>query len=138
MKVQYVSIRPTEKAEELGLYAFTPELLASVGARYSRNNEGLDAIASKIDFNNTDKSVDSIFKMLKLGRIDYFHRGLNEIWGELSTHKETLKIADNVMLFYPLPVYFFVTKSRPELAKKLEKGINLALEDGSFKTLFQD
>jgi len=67
MKVQYVSIRPTEKAEELGLYAFTPELLASVGARYSRNNEGLDAIASKIDFNNTDKSVDSIFKMLDYG-----------------------------------------------------------------------
>ena len=67
MKVQYVSIRPTEKAEELGLYAFTPELLASVGARYSRNNEGLDSIASKIDFNNTDKSVDSIFKMLDYG-----------------------------------------------------------------------
>ena len=67
MKVQYVSIRPTEKAEELGLYAFTPELLASVGARYSRNNEGLDAIASKIDWDNQDKSVDGIFKMLDYG-----------------------------------------------------------------------
>ena len=67
MKVQYVSIRPTELAEEKGCYSFTPELLASVGARYSRNNEGLDAIASKIDPENQDKSVDSIFKMLDYG-----------------------------------------------------------------------
>ena len=67
MKVQYVSIRPTETAEEKGCYSFTPELLASVGARYSRNNEGLDAIASKIDWDNQDKSVDGIFKMLDYG-----------------------------------------------------------------------
>jgi hypothetical protein len=67
MKVQYVSIRPTELAEEKGCYSFTPELLASVGARYSRNNEGLDAIASKIDPENQEKSVDSIFKMLDYG-----------------------------------------------------------------------
>jgi hypothetical protein len=83
------------------------------------------------------KHYNSIFKMLELGRIDYFHRGLNEIWGELATYKDTLKIADNVMLFYPLPVYFFVTKSNPELAKQLEKGIRLASEDGSFKKLFE-
>ena len=69
------------------------------------------------------KNYESIFKMLELGRIDYFHRGLNEIWGELATYKETLKIADNIMLFYPLPVYFFVTKTRPDLAKKLEKKV---------------
>ena len=67
MKVQYVSIRPTETAEEKSCYSFTPELLASVGARYSRNNEGLDAIASKIDWDNQDKSVDGIFKMLDYG-----------------------------------------------------------------------
>jgi hypothetical protein len=72
MKVQYVSIRPTELAEEKGCYSFTPELLASVGARYSRNNEGLDAIASKIDWDNQDKSVDSIFKMLEAKLKNYF------------------------------------------------------------------
>ena len=46
MKVQYVSIKPTQRAEELGCHALTPELLAASGARYSRNNEGLDAIVS--------------------------------------------------------------------------------------------
>ncbi|NDB80869.1 hypothetical protein EB155_13500 [archaeon] len=74
MKVQYVSISPTSLANDMGCYALTPELLAATGARYSRNNEGLDAIASKIDFNNTDKSVDGIFKML-----DYGHQSIADM-----------------------------------------------------------
>lgn len=74
MKVQYVSICPTEKAIEENCYAFTPELLASVGARYSRNNEGLDSIASKIDKKNLEKSVDSIFRM-----IDYGHASIADM-----------------------------------------------------------
>ena len=74
MKVQYVSIIPTEKAEELGCYSLTPELLAATGARYSRNNEGLDAIVSKIDWNNLNKSVDGIFRML-----DYGHQSIADM-----------------------------------------------------------
>lgn len=74
MKVQYVSICPTEKAISENCHSFTPELLASIGARYSRNNEGLDAIASKIDYKNLDKSVDSIFKM-----IDYGHASIADM-----------------------------------------------------------
>lgn len=84
------------------------------------------------------KDYESIFKLLKLQRIDYFHRGLNEIWSELKQHQDKLIIADNVMLFYPLPVYFFVSKHRPELALLLEKGLNIALTDGSFKQLFHE
>jgi thymidylate synthase ThyX len=74
MKIQYVSISPTEKAQELNCLSLTPELLAATGARYSRNNEGLDAIAAKIDFNNKDKSVDGIFKM-----IDYGHQSIADM-----------------------------------------------------------
>ena len=64
MKIQYVSIKPTQKSEELGCHALIPEMLASVGARYSRNNEGLDSILDKVDPNNQEKSIDSIFKFL--------------------------------------------------------------------------
>jgi thymidylate synthase ThyX len=67
MKIQYVSIKPTQKAEESGCYAFIPEMLASVGARYSRNNEGLDAIVDKLDPNNQEKSIDNIFKYTDFG-----------------------------------------------------------------------
>ena len=74
MKIQYVSISPTTTAENQGCYSLTPELLAATGARYSRNNEGLDAIVSKIDFSNTDKSVDGIFKM-----VDYGHASIADM-----------------------------------------------------------
>ena len=67
MKVQYVSICPTTKAQEENCLSLTPELLAATGARYSRNNEGLEKILSKVDFSNSDKSVDSVFKMLDYG-----------------------------------------------------------------------
>ena len=74
MKVTQVAIRPTESSEAAGRPALTPELLAASGARYSRNNEGLDSILSKIDPNNLDKSVDSIFRML-----DYGHQSIADM-----------------------------------------------------------
>ncbi|MBX7258978.1 MAG: FAD-dependent thymidylate synthase [Candidatus Hydrogenedentes bacterium] len=52
----------------------TPELLAATGARYSRNNEGLDSILAKIDPANPDKSVDSIFRM-----VDYGHQSIADM-----------------------------------------------------------
>lgn len=74
MKVTHVSLRPTEQADAAGRPALTPELLAATGARYSRSSEGLDAILSRIDPNNLDKSVDSIFKM-----IDYGHQSIADM-----------------------------------------------------------
>lgn len=74
MKVTQVAIRPTESSEAAGRPALTPELLAASGARYSRNNEGLDSILSKIDPDNLDKSVDSIFRML-----DYGHQSIADM-----------------------------------------------------------
>ena len=74
MKVVNVSIRPTEAALQARRPALTPELLAATGARYSRNNEGLDSILQKIDPENIDRSVDSIFKM-----IDYGHQSIADM-----------------------------------------------------------
>lgn len=69
-----VSICPTDAAQKAGRPSLTPELLAASGARYSRNNEGLDAILSKIDPNNLDKAVDGIFKM-----VDYGHQSIADM-----------------------------------------------------------
>lgn len=74
MKVTQVALRPTEASDAAGRPSLTPELLAASGARYSRNNEGLEAILSKIDPNNLDKSVDGIFKM-----IDYGHQSIADM-----------------------------------------------------------
>src|SRR4028119_567272 len=74
MNVTQVAIRPTEDSIAAGRPSLTPELLAASGARYSRNNEGLEVILSKIDPDNLDKSVDSIFKM-----IDYGHQSIADM-----------------------------------------------------------
>jgi thymidylate synthase ThyX len=74
MKVTNVSLRPTDAAAAAGRPALTPELLAASGARYSRNNEGLEAILARIDPGNLDKSVDSIFRM-----IDYGHQSIADM-----------------------------------------------------------
>jgi thymidylate synthase ThyX len=66
MQVTQVSLMPTEQAKAAGRPALTPELLAATGARYSRNNEGLDAIISNIDFGNRDEVLSDVAEwMLK-------------------------------------------------------------------------
>lgn len=74
MRIQHVSLIAAQKAQEAGCLGLTPELLAATGARYSRSNEGLDAIVSKIDWSNTEKSVDSIFRM-----VDYGHASIADM-----------------------------------------------------------
>ena len=74
MKVTQVSIQQTEAAKAAGRPVLTPELLAASAARYSRNNEGLEAILKRIDPDNLDRSVDSIFRML-----DYGHQSIADM-----------------------------------------------------------
>jgi len=74
MKVTQVALRPTEASLDASRPALTPELLAASGARYSRNNEGLEAILARIDFDHPDRSVDGIFRM-----IDYGHQSIADM-----------------------------------------------------------
>lgn len=82
---------------------------------------------------------DNLFKMLNHGRIDYFPRGVFEIWNETEfAEAENIVIESNLMLHYPTAFYMFVSKSEPELAEILEKGFAAALNDGSFISIFLD
>lgn len=74
MKITNCSIIPTNASNKAGKPSLTPELLAAVGARYSRNNEGLDSILSNIDPNNADASVERIFKF-----VDYGHASIADM-----------------------------------------------------------
>ena len=64
MKVTQAAIRPSEASQQRGRPALTPEPLPANGARYSRNNEGLDAILSKSAPQNLDKSLGPILPMM--------------------------------------------------------------------------
>ena len=57
----------------------TPELLASVLARYSRSNEGLAAIMAKVDLANPDASIDRILKF-----VDYGHASIGGLTGGIA------------------------------------------------------
>ena len=67
MKATHVALAATHAALEAGRSALTPELLAATGARYSRSAEGLEAILARIDPENPEASVESIFRFLDYG-----------------------------------------------------------------------
>ncbi len=78
-----------------------------------------------------------LFTMLANRRFDYFPRGLYEIWDELAKHPDSgLAIEETLMFHYHGPIYFFTSRQRPELAARIRKGLEIALEDGSFDELF--
>lgn len=82
-------------------------------------------------------TYNGLLQMLESGRIDYFPRGVGEAYIELAEKTElNLMVEPNLMIYYPAPDYFFVNKSRPELKRRIEEGLNKALKDGSFDQLF--
>lgn len=72
MQVTNVSICPTDAANDAGRPALTPELLAAVGARYSRDNEGLESILKRVEGMDSDKAVDNIFKLADYGHASIY------------------------------------------------------------------
>lgn len=85
---------------------------------------------------------ESLFKMLQGGRFDLFSRGINEIGEELqaaSANDPNLAIEENLMLYYPLPRYFFFARTEvgEQLAKRVEAGLQLLMENGQFEVLYQ-
>lgn len=82
-----------------------------------------------------------LYVMLENKRFDYFPRGVNEIWGNLAENQKeapNIVVEPNLMLFYPLVSCFLVSKKNPKLADRIERGLNIALKDGSFKKLFME
>lgn len=77
MRITGLALVPPPTAADLP--KVTPELLASVLARYSRSNEGLAAILSKVDLANPDASIDRILKF-----VDYGHASIGGLTGGLA------------------------------------------------------
>src|SRR5437868_11058332 len=77
MKVTGLALVPPPSAADLP--TVTPELLASVLARYSRSNEGIGRILEKVDIANPDESIDRILKF-----VDYGHASIGGLTGGLA------------------------------------------------------
>ena len=77
MRITGLALVPPPTAADLP--KVTPELLASVLARYSRSNEGIGNILSKVDLANPDASIDRILKF-----VDYGHASIGGLTGGLA------------------------------------------------------
>jgi thymidylate synthase ThyX len=77
MRITGLALVPPPTAADLP--KVTPELLASVLARYSRSNQGIGAILSKVDLANPDASIDRI-----LNFVDYGHASIGGLTGGLA------------------------------------------------------
>lgn len=80
---------------------------------------------------------EQLYKMLAAKRFDYFPRGVTEIANEsafLEQHK--LMVVPNIHLSYPAAMYFFVNKENEELAKRIETGFELMIDNGQFDAFF--
>lgn len=79
---------------------------------------------------------ESLFKMLATKRFDYFPRGLFEAWNDLEQHADMgLMIEPRLMFYYRAPFYFFVNKDNIALANRIERGLKIAMNDGSYEEL---
>ncbi|MCH6256824.1 FAD-dependent thymidylate synthase [Puniceicoccaceae bacterium K14] len=77
MNVTGLAIVPPAEAENE--FKVTPELLASVLARYSRSNDGIGNIMNKVDLANADASIDRILKF-----VDYGHASIGGLTGGIA------------------------------------------------------
>ncbi|WP_417455372.1 hypothetical protein [Kiloniella sp.] len=87
----------------------------------------------------TAGSYDGMFKIVANGRSDLFLRGVNELLAEWTTYQHIpgLTYDEHVLLYYPLPRFFFTSKKNKEAAKRVYKGLVMAYEDGSLHSLWQ-
>jgi hypothetical protein len=83
-------------------------------------------------------NYEALFRMLKEGRFDYMPRAVNEPWEEVEAHPDMdLAVEDSLLLYYPAASYFFVAPHDDRLARRLQLGLERALEDGSLTALFR-
>ncbi|HTF96346.1 MAG TPA: transporter substrate-binding domain-containing protein [Cellvibrio sp.] len=85
----------------------------------------------------TSYAFDNMFRMLALKRFDYMARSLQEIEHELKVYGDLgLVMEKNLLIHYPQPIYFFLNKKHHALAKRIERGLSVAQQDGSLDELF--
>ena len=77
--------------------------------------------------------------LLSKKRIDFFPRGITEIISEYERFNgiaKQLVIEPSSVLYVPLPVYFFVNPHKPKLARRLTKGLDNIIENGTYDKIF--
>ncbi|MGL1893012.1 MAG: hypothetical protein OCD02_15365 [Spirochaetaceae bacterium] len=82
---------------------------------------------------------ENLFIEVVKNKVDLFPRGMNEILDEMSNHKNLkgLSFNSDIILYYPLPRFFYTSKGNEEALDRVSRGIWIAYEDGSLVKLWE-
>ncbi|WP_149865518.1 hypothetical protein [Catenovulum maritimum] len=88
---------------------------------------------------HTGKYIEGLFHMVANERGNFFPIGASQINGALTnfSHVEGLTIDEKILLYYPLPRFFFMGTEHQNKIYRIEKGLITAYEDGSLQRLWQ-
>jgi ABC-type amino acid transport substrate-binding protein len=89
----------------------------------------------------TGSSYEGLFEMLVHRRFDIFLRAAVEVLDEYEERKDSLPelaIEQNLVLYYPLPMYFWFPKTDKgrRLAARAEAGMRAMIADGTYMRIF--
>lgn len=85
----------------------------------------------------TSIAYEYLFPMLRAKRFDYLPRGVHEAASEQRVRStDNLAVEQTIFLHYHVPFYFFVSHENAALGQRIERGLQLAIKDGSFDKLF--
>ena len=82
----------------------------------------------------------NLFKVVNARRCDLYMRALFEAYGEVDQRQSELPdlvVDDSILIRYRLASFIFVNPAKEELAQAIERGLEIAMQDGSFRQLFE-
>ncbi len=86
---------------------------------------------------HTTYNYSQLFEQLTDKHFDCFSRGANEVLQEYYAHGyKGIDIEKSLVIHYPLPLYYFANNGKPELAQRIEKGMNTLIKNGEYKRMF--
>lgn len=88
-----------------------------------------------------DGNFDDIFERLASGLFDYSAYGANEVlsvFKNRASKQDGLTIDNQIILFYPFPLVFYVNPDMPDLAERIDRGLQTMIESGALGEIFND
>lgn len=87
-------------------------------------------------FSVLEATYESSFRVLEEHYVDYYPRGVLEVDFELAFHSaRPLALEQHLVLSYPSPMFFFVSRNNRQLANRIHEGLRQLLASGEFQAL---
>ena len=85
-------------------------------------------------------TFDDLFTRLRDKQFDYVSFGANEVEGvyqERAAVPEGLQTDEQLLLYYPFPLVFYVNPENKELARRIDQGMQIIIKNGELDKIFQ-